>query len=279
MNRERTFLLILAFTFFSIPRLHAALQPKTVEYTQDGKTFEGYLVYDDSFTGKRPGVMVVHEWKGLGDYAKMRADKLAGLGYVAFAADMYGKGIRAETHEQAAALSKPYLSDRQLMRKRAEAAFDVLRKHELVDPARLAAIGYCFGGAAVLEMARSGMDLKGVVSFHGALATPSPAKKGEVKAKVLVFTGANDKFAPQTDVENLEKEFTEADADWQVVVFSNTYHSFTVPEAGNDPSDNIAYNPEADSRSWEGMQTFFHEIFGEPSGQARGESAKAAPSV
>ena len=252
----------LLFAMLIFPVLaHAALQREDVEYKDGDQTLEGYLVYDDAITGKRPAVMVVHEWKGLGDYAKRRADMLAGMGYVAFAADMYGKGVRASTHEEAAKLAGVYLSDRTKMRNRAKATLNFLETHELVDPARIAAIGYCFGGAAVLEMARAGYNLKGVASFHGALKTPSPASPGEVKAKVMVFHGSLDKFVTPEDIAAFQKEMTDAGADWQMVLFSKAVHSFTVAEAGDDSASGIAYNREADVRSWEMLQLFFKEIF------------------
>ncbi len=252
----------LFFTILMAPAFaHAALQREDVEYKDGDQVLQGYLVYDDAITGKRPAVMVVHEWKGLGDYAKRRADMLAGMGYVAFAADMYGKGVRASTHEEAAKLAGIYLSDRTKMRNRAKAAMSFLETHELVDPSRMAAIGYCFGGAAVLEMARAGFDLKGVASFHGALKTPSPASLGEVKAKVMVFHGSLDKFVTTEDIAAFQKEMTEADADWQMVFFSKAVHSFTVAEAGDNPASGIAYNREADERSWKMLALFFQEIF------------------
>ena len=166
---------------------HAALHTETVAYKDGEVELEGFLAYDDAREGKFPGVLVFHEWKGLNEYAKKRAAMLAELGYAAFAADMYGKGVKAETHEEAATLSSIYKEDRSLMRNRAKAALDFLASHERANPDRVAAIGYGFGGTTVLEMARAGFGVKGVVSFHGAVDTPTPAKPGDIKAKVLVF--------------------------------------------------------------------------------------------
>lgn len=240
---------------------HAALRAETVEY-HDGETvLEGYLAYDDASQAKRPGVMVVHEWMGLGPYAKHRADQLAEMGYVAFAADMYGKGVRAKDHQEAASLAGYYRGDRQLMRARAQTGLDVLKRHPLVDAARLAAIGYCFGGTTVLELARSGSPVKGVVSFHGGLDTPDPQGAANIKARVLVLHGADDPHIRPEQVAAFEQEMRHAIVDYRVVQYPGAVHSFTVPEAGNDPSKGAAYNPDADRQSWEEMKQFFAKIF------------------
>jgi dienelactone hydrolase len=196
--------------------LWAGVVEKTVDYKQGKTVLEGYLAYPDDLTGKVPGVVVVHEWNGLGDYAKNRAKMLAGLGYVAFAADIYGKGVRPTDVKGCMAESGKYKADRKLMRARAKAALEVLMRDKHVDVSKLAAIGYCFGGTVVLEMARAGMPLKGVVSFHGGLDTPTPAKKGSIKAKVLILHGADDPFVPGTQVMAVEKELKDAGTDWQV---------------------------------------------------------------
>ena len=241
--------------------VQAKIHTETVEY-KDGETLmEGYLAYDDAIKGKRPGVMVVHEWTGLGPYVKRRANELAELGYIAFAADIYGKGVRPKDHEEAAKVSGMYFNDRSLMRAHAKAGLEVLKNHELTDKSRIAAMGYCFGGATVLELARSGADIAGVVSFHGALATPNPEDAKNIKAKVLVFQGSEDPFVPQEAVLAFQNEMRKAGVDWQMVIFGGAVHSFTVPEAGNDPSKGMAYNEKADKRSWEMMKLFFKEIF------------------
>lgn len=241
----------------------AHLVTKTVEYRQGDTVLEGYLAYDDAAKGKRPGVLVIHEWKGVGPYEKGRAEQLAQLGYVAFAADIYGKGVRPATNEQAAAEAGKYRgNDRTLLRARAAAGLDKLASFPQVDPKRLAAIGYCFGGTSVLELARSGADLDGVVSFHGGLATPNPADAAKIRAKVLVLHGADDPYVPPAEVAAFQQEMRQAKVDWQMVYYSGAVHSFTNPKSGSDPAKGAAYNEKADRRSWEAMKQFFKEIFG-----------------
>ena len=231
-----------------------------IEY-QDGDTMlQGYLVYDESLSGKRPGVLVVHEWKGLGDYAKRRADQLAELGYVAFAVDMYGKGIRPETNEDAAKQAGIYKQDRQLMRRRANAGLEVLKNQPLVDPKKIAAIGYCFGGTTVLELARSAADLKGVVSFHGGLQAPLPEDAKNIKGKVLALHGADDPFVKPQEVDAFEKEMKAGHVDYKLVRYPGAVHSFTNPDSGNDPAKGMAYNQEADKKSWVEMKAFLKKI-------------------
>jgi len=241
--------------------VQAAVHTEAVEYHDGEAVLEGYLAYDDANTQKRPGVLVVHEWKGLNEYAKRRARQLAELGYIAFAADMYGNGIVAKDHEEAAKLSGVYRSDRQLMRQRAKAGLEVLRQHPLADADRLAAIGYCFGGTTVLELARSGEPLRGVVSFHGTLDTPNPEDARQIHGKVFVLQGADDPYAKSEAVAAFETEMRAAHVSHRVIRYPGAVHSFTVPEAGNDPSTGVAYNAAADQQSWETMRQFFNEIF------------------
>jgi len=252
---------LILISLFLSSSAFGAVVTETVEYKHNETILEGFLAYDDAIPGKRPAVIVVHEWKGLDDYAKMRAEKLAHLGYVAFAADIYGKNVRPKDHQEAGAVAGIYKKDRTLMRGRAGAAYRFIKKHKLVDPERIAAMGYCFGGAAVLEMARAGLDLRGVISFHGSLDTPTPAKAGEIKSKILVFHGADDPFISKEDVSAFQREMAEAKADWQLVIFGGAVHRFTVPEAGNDPSQGFAYSKSADERSWEMTRHFLSEIF------------------
>lgn len=241
----------------------AKLRSGAVEYKDGDAVMEGYLVYDDSTQGKRPGVLVVHEWMGLNDYAKRRADQLAELGYIAFAADIYGKGMRPKDTTEAGQFAGKYRSDRKLLRSRVSAAFDVLKKQELTDLKKTAAIGYCFGGTTVLELARSGGDLSGVVSFHGALSTPTPEDAKNIKAKVLALHGADDPYVKAEEVAAFQEEMTNARVDWYFVSYGNAVHSFTNPDAGTDPKKGAAYNEKADKRSWKAMKSFFKEIFGE----------------
>ena len=239
----------------------AQVQTEAVEYRHAGARLEGALAYDDALEGKRPGVLVVHEWKGLNDYAKRRARQLAEIGYVAFAADMYGKGILAKDHEEAARLSGVYRRDRRLMRERARAGLELLRRHPLTDSRRLAAIGYCFGGMTVLELARGGENLRGVVSFHGGLSTPDPEEAKRIKGRVLVLHGADDPHIGPQEVAAFEEEMRAAGVSYRLVRYPGAVHSFTVPEAGTDPAQGMAYNAEADAQSWEEMRRFLAEIF------------------
>ncbi|WP_367870266.1 dienelactone hydrolase family protein [Luteolibacter sp. Populi] len=240
----------------------AALVEKTVEYDQGGTTLEGFHVYDDAVSGKRPAVLVIHQWTGLTDYEKGRARQLAELGYNVFAADIYGKGVRPARPDAAKEAGK-YKGDRDLFRARLKAGLEVLQKEEHTDTAKIAAIGYCFGGTGVLELARSGADIAGVVSFHGGLdaAEGKAAEKGGVKAKVLVLHGAEDPNVPTDQVLAFGKEMVEAGVDWQFVGYGGAVHAFTQKMAGNDNSKGAAYNEKADKRSWEAMKVFFAEIF------------------
>ena len=242
----------------------AAVQTKVIEYKQGDATLEGYLAWDDAVQGQRPGVVVVHEWTGLGDYAKTRARKLAEMGYVALAADIYGKGIRPKTPQEMGVQAGIYKKDRQLMRARAQAGLDALRGQSICDPKRVAAIGYCFGGTCVLELARSGADLAGVVSFHGGLDTPDPSGAKNIRCKVLVLHGGDDPYVPPKAVEAFEDEMRAGGVDWQLVVYGGAVHAFTNPAAGNDSSKGAAYNARADRRSWEAMKAFFAEILHSP---------------
>lgn len=239
----------------------AALRTQVVEYKHGNTVLEGYLAYDDALPGKRPGVMIVHEWTGLGSYVKGRAEQLAKLGYVAFAVDMYGKGIRPNNPKDAAAQAGIYRKDRQLMRDRATAGLKVLQAFPRTDVSRIAAIGYCFGGGTVLELARSGANIAGVVSFHGNLDTPNPADAKNIKARVLVLHGADDPYVPPEQVAGFEKEMRDAKVDWQLISYGNTVHSFSNPGAGKDASKGAAYNEVADRRSFAAMQQFFAELF------------------
>lgn len=240
----------------------AQIVRETVEYQQDGTPLEGYLAYDNAIKGPRPGVIVVHEWNGLGDYVKMRADELARLGYVALAIDIYGKGVRPATPQEMAAQASKYRNDIPLMRARAKAGLDeLLKRTDLVDPTKIAAIGYCFGGGVALELARSGAALAGVASFHGNLDTPDPSDARNIKGKVLVLHGGSDPYVTRDKVAAFEAEMTNAGVDWQMIVYGGAVHGFTNPNNGNDPSKGAAYNEKADRRSWEAMRQFFGEIF------------------
>jgi dienelactone hydrolase len=231
-----------------------------IEYKQGDTTLEGYLAYDEAIKGERPGVLVVHDWMGCDSYARMRADQLAKLGYVAFAADIYGKGVRPKNPQEAGAQAAKYKGDRALLRARVNAALDVLEKRPQCDSKRVGAIGYCFGGTTVLELARSGANMAGIVTFHGGLDTPTRDAKN-IKCKVLICHGADDPYVTAADVTALQDELRTAGVDWQMIYYSGAVHSFTRPDSGNDNSKGAAYNERADKRSWEAMKTFFAEIF------------------
>jgi dienelactone hydrolase len=241
-----------------------AIKTETVEYKEGDTTLEGVLIYDDSIMNKRPGVLIVHQWKGLTDYEKKRGEMLAKLGYVAFAADIYGKGTRPKDTKEAGQYAGKYKNDRDLLRRRVKAGFEQLKKSRFVDAEKTAAIGYCFGGTTVLELARSGADVDGVVSFHGGLGTPKPDDAKNIKAKVLALHGADDPNVPPTEVQAFEEEMRKAKVDWELVAYGNAVHSFSDWNAGNDNSKGAAYNEKADKRSWEDMKDFFNELFGAP---------------
>ena len=242
----------------------AAIVTKNVDYTVEGTVMKGYLAYDNSIKGHRPGVLVVHEWWGLNDYARKRARMLAKLGYTAFALDMYGEGKQAKHPDDANKFSSEVMKNLPLAETRFKAALDLLRSDKTVDPQRIAAIGYCFGGGVVLAMARNGMDLAGVASFHGMLATAAPAQPGEVKAKVLVMTGADDPFVPPDQVAQFKKEMDAAKVDYKLIEYPGAKHSFTNPGAdkyGKQFNLPLVYNKAADQASWKEMQDFFQNIF------------------
>jgi len=239
----------------------AEVRTKVVEYKQGDTVLDGYLAWDDAVKGQRPGVLVVHQWMGLTDYEKMRAQQLAGLGYVAFAVDVYGKGVRPKTTAEAGALAGKYKSDRTLLRSRVTAGLAALRGNDMVDAKRIAAIGYCFGGTAVLELARSGADIAGVVCFHGGLDAPNPDDGKAIKARVLILHGADDPYSSPKDIAALQQELRAGGVDWQMVLYGGAVHAFTQKAAGSDASKGAAYNAGADARSWQAMRDFFSEIF------------------
>lgn len=235
---------------------------KLVEYHDGDTLLEGYLTVDDSIIkGKRPGVLIVHQWMGLSDYEKKRAEMLAKLGYNVFAVDIYGKGVRPKDSKEAGTFAAKYKGDRDLLRRRVNAGLSVLEKDPLTDTKRVAAIGYCFGGTTVLELARSGADIAGVVSFHGGLDSPKPDDGKNIKCKVLVLHGADDTFTTPKDLAAFEDEMRKNKVDWELVKYGGAVHGFTDWDAGNDNSKGMAYNEQADKRSWEDMKQFFAEIF------------------
>ncbi|MGV8039341.1 MAG: dienelactone hydrolase family protein [Thermoanaerobaculaceae bacterium] len=256
-----TRILMAGFSLALAVAASAGVKTQIVTYTQGGTTLEGFLAWDESSTARRPGVLVVHQWMGVTDNERMRAEMLAKLGYVALAVDVYGKGVRPTSTQEAGALAGKYKGDRALLRARLVAGLEELQRHPLVDTSRIAAIGYCFGGTAALELARSGASVAGVVSFHGALDTPTPADAKRIKGKVLVLHGADDPWVPSEQVLAFEREMRDAGVDWQLVAYGGAVHAFTQKEAGNDSSKGAAYNERADRRSWEAMRAFLAELF------------------
>ena len=256
----------LAFAVLISLAVHGAIQAevktKTIEYRDGDVVLEGYVAWDPVKTDQAaPGVLVVHQWLGLTEYEQSRCKQLAELGYVALALDIYGQGVRPTNMQQARQMSGTYKADRQLYRRRLNLGLEQLRKQQGVDPSRLVAIGYCFGGTGVIELARSGADIDGVVSFHGGLDSPTPTDGRKIKSKILICHGADDPFVPKADIEAMQAEFNAATVDWQMISYSGTVHSFTQPMAGNDNSNGAAYNASADKRSWQAMQQFFDELF------------------
>ena len=242
----------------------AAVQGKEVSYSADGVTLKGYFAYDDAAEGKRPGVLVVHEWWGHNDYARKRARMLAELGYTALAVDMYGDGKQAAHPDDAGEFAGEVAQNMPVAKARFLAALDLLKSDPTVDADKIAAIGYCFGGGIVLNMARMGVDLKGVVSFHGSLGTENPARSGTVKARVLVCHGAADSFTTPQQIADFKKEMEAAGVDYKFIAYENAVHSFTNPDADRFAKEfglGVGYNAAADQRSWADMQEFFKKIF------------------
>lgn len=235
-------------------------QERFIEYEHEGATLEGFLACDDADTGERPAVMVVHAWGGRGQFECDKARALAELGYVGFAADLYGKGVLGASVEENAGLMQPFLDDRAMLQSRLTASLETLKSQPEVDESRVAAIGYCFGGLCVLDLARTGTDIKGVASFHGLFGAPGNTAGTRITAKVLALHGHEDPMVPVDAVVALEQELTEAGADWQIHVYGKTLHAFTNPEA-NFPDLGAIYNKSADKRSWQTLLNFLDELF------------------
>jgi dienelactone hydrolase len=239
----------------------AAIVKKSVEYNMAGKKYEGYLAYDDTKKGDQPGVLVVHNWMGVTEETKSKADMLAELGYVAFAVDIYGKNVRPKNTEEAGALASGFKKDRASLRNRMHQGLKVLREQKGVDKKKVAALGYCFGGTAALELARAGADVKAIVSFHGGLDSPKPEDGAKIKGRVLALHGADDPYVPPGELAAFEEEMRKNKVDWQLVKYGGAVHSFTEKAAGADSSKGAAYNATADARSWEAMRSFLTETF------------------
>ncbi len=247
---------------FAVP-LYAKVVDQEITYSDGNTLMNGYIAYDDSFKGDRPAVLVVHEWWGLNDYARKRVRQLARLGYVAMAVDMYGEGKQASHPDEAGKFAQQVSSNIDLSRQRFSAALKELRLFKNVKADKVAAIGYCFGGGVVLQMAREGVDLRGVASFHGSLATINPAQPSMIKAKILVAHGADDSFVKQTDLVNFWSEMNKVGVDFQVIIYSGASHSFTNPDAdsfGEKFNLPLAYNQRADENSWKALQLFLQDV-------------------
>lgn len=255
------YLYVVATMLFAMAS-QAKVTVEKVEY-KDGETvLEGLLIMDQAKlkNKKAAGILVVHDWKGVGPYVQMRAEQLAEMGYVAFVPDIYGKGVRPKDGKEAAAQAGKFKSDRKLLRARMKAAFDELAKSKFVNADKISATGYCFGGTAVLEGARMGLPLKGVISFHGGLDSPTPADAKNIKAKVLVLHGAIDPYVKSEEVAAFQKEMNDAKVDYQLTAYANAVHSFTHKEAGNDMTTGAAYNEQADKRSFVAAKNFLEEV-------------------
>jgi len=256
--------LLIALLLCCSTMAQAAIQTREVPYTAaDGTRLVGYHAWDDAISGPRPGVIVVHEWWGLNDYAKRRARDLAALGYSALAVDMYGDGRNTQHPDDAKAFMNAALADPAIPKARFQAGLDLLKAQPQTDPARLAAIGYCFGGKVVLDMARQGLPLAAVVSFHGALVTATPTTPGSVKAKVLVEHGAADSFITPEQIAAFKAEMDQAGADYRFVELPGAKHGFSNPDADAHKGHglDLGYQKEADERSWADMQALFKDVF------------------
>jgi dienelactone hydrolase len=254
---------------FALPFLIAALaagaaaqvSSADVEYGHGETVLLGYRAVPGGAATRKPAVIVVHDWNGIDEYEKGRVRQLAELGYVGFAADVYGKGVRPANPKESAAEAGKYRGDRALLRARLQAALDRLRQDPEVDPERIAVMGYCFGGMGALELARSGAPVVAAISFHGNLDTPRSEDAANIRGKVLVLHGADDPLVPPAQVEAFAQEMREAKVDWQLIAYGGAVHSFTEPKAGDDPSRGSAYHAPSDRRSWEHLRLFLRELF------------------
>lgn len=259
MTKAKLTLILLAILFAGT--IEAEIKSEVVNYSDGETALQGNIYWDDAVEGKRPAILVVHEWWGLNDYARHRAKMLARRGYVTFAADMYGKGKLTTHPKEAGEWSTSVRSNQELWQRRANLALDQLRAHAAVDAAQLAAIGYCFGGATVMQLAYSGADVKGVVSFHGSLPPATAEQASQIKAKILIAHGAADPFIPAERVTEFQAALEQAGADWQMIYYAGAQHSFTDPAADDRGLQGATYNASADGRSWGAMRAFFDEIF------------------
>ncbi len=238
-----------------------ALKSRSVDYRIGDQSFEGLFVHPQASKGKIPGVLMVHNWKGISDETKRQAERMARLGLAVFAVDVYGKGIRAKSVQDAMALAGKYKSDRKLFRERLLRGLQVLREQKEVDPAKIVAAGYCFGGTGAIELARAGADVAAVVSFHGGLDSPNPADGKNIKARVIALQGADDPYVKPADIAAFRNEMRAHKVDWQMTVYGGAVHGFTDIGAGPDASTGAAYNKNADERSFQVFTDLIEELF------------------
>jgi dienelactone hydrolase len=255
-------LIVAAALLVATGTIEAAVQGKVIEYEHDGVKLKGYLAYDDAAAGKRPGILVFHEWWGLDDYAKKRAEQLAGLGYVAFCPDMYGDGKVVDHPTEAGKMATTVRMNQKVWLGRAEAGLKALKTQDRVDGDKVAAIGYCFGGSTALTLAYSGAPLKAVVTFHAALPTPTPDQAKAIKARVLVCHGADDTFIPAEAISKFKEALDAAKVKYQFESYPGAVHSFTVPDADKKGLKGLAYNEAADRKSWQQMKDVLAETLG-----------------
>lgn len=239
----------------------AAIKTEPMTYSTKDASMEGFLAYDDTLKKPLPGILIVHDWMGLGSFTESKAKELAKDGYVAFAVDLFGKNVHPKNHEEAGQLAKKYLDNRPLLREHIRAAYDKFITLKEVNPKKIVIIGYCLGGTTALELGRSGVPLVGIVSFHGILSNPSPNDSKNIKARVLAFQGAEDPHVPPSEVASFKEEMKNAGIDIELITYPGVVHGFTNPQVGNDKSSGTAYSEYADKNSWRKFKTFLKQVF------------------
>ena len=261
---RRSRMLVAAIALLLGAAAEAVMHQESITYRDGDTELKGILYWDDAFVGKRPGILVAHEWWGLNDYAKLRAEMLAEMGYVAFAADLYGDGRITRHADEAKGWMQQIASNVDSWQRRAALALDQLVAHQKTDTDRLGAIGYCFGGATVMQLAYAGAELDGVASFHGSLPPATPEQSARVRGRVLVAHGDADSFIPASRISAFKDALTQAGVDWEINIYSAAKHGFTNPYADGYGLEGLAYQEEADRRSWQRMLAFFEELFVDP---------------
>lgn len=238
-----------------------AIKTEKIDYSTQEGPMQGFVAFDDSKEASRPGILIVHDWMGLGPFTEDKAKLFAKEGYVAFAVDLYGKGIQPKNHDEAGQLAKKYLDNRPLLREHIKAAYDKLISMKNVDPNKIAIMGYCLGGTAALELARSGAPLVGTISLHGILSNPTPLDAKNIKGHVLILHGAEDPHVPSSQVNAFKDEMKKAGINMEFISYPGAVHGFTNPAAGNDKSEGVAYDADADKKSWKKLNEFLKQVF------------------